>query len=188
MSLIESKITDRRFSHLIRKCIKAGYLEFTTYKTNIIGTPQGNIISPILANIYLHEFDKKITNLIPTFNICKASPACKEYKKLSKLNLKFKAKGNFDELRKTEKLKRTVTAYDSNFNKLKKLNYVRYADEFLIGIKGTHGDSKMILDNVITYLDELKLVINTDKSKILNMNNDRTEFLGVRFRKFQRRL
>jgi len=106
MKLIEEKITDRRFTQLIRKCLKAGYLEFTIYKTNIIGTQQGNIISPILANIYLHEFDKRIESLIPTFNIGKASPATKDYARLSRLILRFKKEGNFDELRKTVKLRR----------------------------------------------------------------------------------
>jgi len=188
MRIIEDKITDRRFTRLIRKCLKVGYLDFTVHKTNIIGTPQGNVVSPILANIYLHEFDKRIIGLIQNFNTGKSSPASKEYSKYSKLILRYKKEGNFDDLRKTDKLRRSVVAYDFKSDKFKLLKYVRYADDFLIGVKGSHDDCKMILENVKIFMNDLKINVNTDKSKILNLNNENTEFLGIRFRRFHRQL
>jgi len=188
MKLIEDKITDRRFTHLIRKCLKAGYLDFTTHKTNIIGSPQGNIISPILANIYLHELDKRIVGLFQNFNTGKCSPVTKEYRKYSHLIFKFKREGKFDDLRKINKLRRTVAVHDFKSDKFKVLKYVRYADAFLIGVKGSHNDCKTVLEDVKMFMDDLKINMNTDKSKIINLNSEHTEFLGTRFRRFQHQL
>jgi len=61
--LLSNKISDQRFLQLIRKSLNAGYFDFREHKTDFVGTPQGNIISPILANIFLHELDKFVMDL-----------------------------------------------------------------------------------------------------------------------------
>lgn len=60
VGLIHSKIKDARLIKLIYKFLKAGYLEDWKYHKTYSGTPQGGIISPLLANIYLHV-DEKLT-------------------------------------------------------------------------------------------------------------------------------
>jgi retron-type reverse transcriptase len=77
MLLIEDKIIDRRFTKLIRKALSAGYFEFKVYKSNVIGTPQGSIISPILANIFLHQLDQFVLSLQDKFNKGKRAPRTK---------------------------------------------------------------------------------------------------------------
>jgi group II intron reverse transcriptase/maturase len=68
MGLLEKKIDDTKFLNVIRKMIKAGYVEEWKYHSTYSGTPQGGIISPILANIYLHELDCHVESLISAFN------------------------------------------------------------------------------------------------------------------------
>lgn len=59
MALMGQRISDRRTLKLIRKWLKAGVLEGGEIRETVVGTPQGGVISPLLANIYLHELDKK---------------------------------------------------------------------------------------------------------------------------------
>ena len=58
VEILSLRIKDERFLRLIRKFLKAGYLEDWKYHNTYSGTPQGGIISPILANIYLDQLDK----------------------------------------------------------------------------------------------------------------------------------
>ena len=58
MELLKKRIEDTQFLNLIRDILKAGYVEDWQYHKTYSGTPQGGIVSPILANIYLHEFDE----------------------------------------------------------------------------------------------------------------------------------
>lgn len=68
MKILEAKITDQRFTRLVRKALNAGYFEFKQFKHSIVGTPQGSIISPILCNVYMDKLDKYIETLKKEFN------------------------------------------------------------------------------------------------------------------------
>ena len=57
VGLLRRRIRDEHFLGLIWKFLKAGYMEGWEYHNTYSGTPQGSIISPILANVYLHELD-----------------------------------------------------------------------------------------------------------------------------------
>lgn len=59
MEMIEQRISDKRIQKLIRKWLKAGVMEEGEYKGSEIGAPQGGVISPLLSNIYLNNFDTK---------------------------------------------------------------------------------------------------------------------------------
>ena len=69
MSVLSERIKDTRFLDLIRKALNAGYMEFRTYSHSVAGTPQGSIISPILANIFLDKLDKFILELKEEFDV-----------------------------------------------------------------------------------------------------------------------
>jgi retron-type reverse transcriptase len=68
IEFLEKKIDDKRIVNVIRKMLKAGYLEAWRFNNTWSGTPQGGVISPILANIYLHELDIFMEDMMFQFN------------------------------------------------------------------------------------------------------------------------
>ena len=80
---IQKKIKDARLMKLIHKFLKAGYLEDFVYHNTYSGCPQGGIISPILANIYLHELDLYVAELNKGFQKPYKSRITAEYSRLS---------------------------------------------------------------------------------------------------------
>ena len=129
MTLIETKIRDKLFTKLIWKSLRAGYFEFHTPYNSIVGTPQGSIISPILANIFLHQLDIFVEGLQKDFNVGSNPRVNPEYTKIRYEKYKateagetLKAKELHQKLLTTE-----YTLYDDP--SYKRLYYVRYADD-----------------------------------------------------------
>ena len=69
IGILAERISDERFLRLIRKFLNAGYLEDWTFHNTFSGTPQGGIVSPILANIYLDRLDKFVMEYIKRFDV-----------------------------------------------------------------------------------------------------------------------
>src|SRR3989442_13139809 len=148
IKLLEQKIDDWRFIKIIRHMLKAGYMEDWRYQQTYSGTPQGGIVSPILANIYLHMLDCKIRQAIEVFNIGRRRKRNPTYKNLQGkirwmrkkvtretnperiANLKPSIKELSQQLRKMS----SIDPFDSQY---KRMRYARYADDFLIGIIGS---------------------------------------------------
>lgn len=179
MGIIENKILDRQFTKLIWKSLKVGYFEFKVYKSDIVGTPQGSIISPILCNIFMHQLDSFVESLKEEFDKGKNPKNNPIYKQHSYLMGQAKKKNDWVEFRKQLNLLRLVPSvnfYDPGY---RRLNYVRYADDWIIGIRGSLSETKLILDKVTAFCESIGLTISPTKTKITNLNKDRAKFLGV---------
>lgn len=147
VEIINAKIKDARLIKLIWKLVKAGYVEDWQYHATHSGTPQGGIISPIFANIYLHELDKFVAKLTEDFDQPRKQKFTDEYQKISnkldniRVQLK-KAEGDKrkEYIQRKKALRKELLKTPSKSQTDKRLRYIRYADDFIIGVCGSKED------------------------------------------------
>ena len=191
IGILAERISDERFLRLIRKFLRAGYIEEWTFHNTFSGTPQGGIISPILANIYLDRLDKYMMEYIRKFDKGKTT-ARKPYE--GRTNLDWQKKGAMEKLKVVkeeserkevvnqikviDKERLRIPSFDEMDDGYKRLKYVRYADDFLIGVIGSKEDSQRIKEDIKNFLmSELKLELSEDKTLITH-SKKAAKFLG----------
>lgn len=195
INILRKRIKDERFIRLMWKFLKAGYIENWQYSNTYSGTPQGGIISPILANIYMNELDTYIMNDLKVGFIANNEGTLIQNKVLNPVyrNLEYKMnklKKQIDECtdeverqyliaehKRTRKL-RNKEPYKLGLGEYKNLQYVRYADDFIIGILGSKEDCQNIKCNLSNYLTKaLKLELSSKKTLITH-SRDKARFLN----------
>lgn len=189
ISILRERISDERFLRLIRKFFNAGYVEDWKYNKTYSGTPQGGIISPILANIYLDKFDKYIKEYAAKFRKGDRRSINPEYWRLNnkKNRLKQKLQKTSDEQMRKSYLyeiaqlsKQMLStphkdAMDADF---RRLQYVRYADDFLISVIGSKSECETIKADITQFMrEQLKLELSDEKTLITHAQ-DKAKFLG----------
>ena len=189
ISILRERISDERFLRLIRKFLNAGYVEDWKYNKTYSGTPQGGIVSPILANIYLDKFDKYIKEYAAKFRKGDRRSINPDYWRLNnkKTRLKQKLLKTSDEQMRKSYLyeiaqlsKQMLStphkdAMDADF---RRLQYVRYADDFLISVIGSKSECETIKADITQFMrDRLKLELSDEKTLITHAQ-DKAKFLG----------
>ena len=197
IKLLERKIKDARLTKLIYKFLKAGYLEDWRYQNTYSRTPQGGIISPILANIYLHELDIFVMKLKADFDKAPETHLTYEYGVIQRKVRKLKAQINDAEgqervtlirLYKQTRQELLKTPCKSNTDKV--IKYIRYADDFLIGVNGSKEDAESIKRQLAEFIcQNLKMELSDEKTLITHSNTP-ARFLGydVRVRRDNKKL
>lgn len=192
VQILRRRITDEHFIGLIWKFLKAGYMENWVYHNTYSGTPQGSLISPILANIYLNELDVFMASYAQAFNRGTKRQINPAYKKPLDVRRGKQEWLKRNENKISEEKRREVTAQiqeinqylrtipygDPMDNEYRRVVYVRYADDFLIGVIGSKADAKQVKADVGMFIsNELHLEMSSEKTLITH-GNDFAHFLG----------
>lgn len=213
-AFLRKEINDQNIIDLYWKLVNAGYVNRGEKQIihNITGVSQGGILTPLFTNIYLHEFDIFMNNIKNEYHergggFSRAS----EYS--SGLYYVIKIKNKITELRQMFKTKQTPEVFENVKKQLKKLNkelkekskimiaksskrctknkiyYVRYADDWIVGITGKRKLATEVLEKIKQFFkEELLLEFSENKTKIIHAYRDKIKFLGTEIRSTTKKL
>jgi group II intron reverse transcriptase/maturase len=184
VSALAVKIHDGRFLQLINRMLQAGYLEDWRWNATLSGAPQGGIASPVLSNIYLDRFDQFVEQqLIPEYTRGKKRRTEPRYHRVESQIAKAKRHGDRDAVRALRRLRRRLPSQDPNDPDYRRLRYVRYCDDFLLGFAGPRRDAEEIKSKIGEFLrDELKLELSEPKTLITHATSQAARFLSYEIR------
>lgn len=179
LNSVGQSFKDNRFQKLLRKLLQAGYEEDGQLHRPTQGVPQGGIVSPILTNIVLHELDVFVEDeLIPEWTHGKTRRRNPEYKRYEQRITKAGRNGDKQLVRrlKTERRQHSSTLRaDPNYRRLR---YIRYADDFILGFNGSYEEAVQIKEAIETKLKVMGLTLNNEKTLITNSRKGRARILG----------
>ncbi|WP_329280945.1 reverse transcriptase/maturase family protein [Streptomyces sp. NBC_01451] len=180
LSILGEKIHDQRFLRLVRNMLTAGYLEDWRWGATLSGAPQGGAASPILSNIYLHKLDEFVeTVLIPEYTRGKRRARNPAYLELQNLLAKARRRGDRVQAHALRQRMVSLPSADPNDPGYRRLRYIRYADDHLLGFTGPKAEAEQIKQRLGQFLrDELKLELSQEKTLITHARTRAARFLG----------
>lgn len=180
LNTLARDIQDGRLLNLIRLGLKAGIVEDWTYKPTFSGTPQGGICSPILANIYMHELDTYIEDvLVPKYTRGKRRVVHSAYKQYEGPIARARKRGDQEAAKRLDQERRVYPSQDMHDPNYRRLSYVRYADDFMLGLIGTKAEAEAIKADIAAFLrDNLHLELSSQKTLITHAHTEHAKFLG----------
>ena len=179
VTLLSHTIHDNRFLKLVKDMLRAGYMDDWQYHRTYSGAPQGGIISPILSNIVLHELDKYVEDqLIPRHTRGERRQRNREYDRLWAAKQKAKQLGDKERFRALTKQLRQMPRHDPYDPDYRRLHYVRYADDFLLGFLGPQEEALAIKAELGYYLRQIGLTLSRDKTHVTHAREQAAKFLG----------
>lgn len=188
-----TQICDQPTCELIVKLIKAGYVDMSdvtsSKETSDIGTPQGSLISPVLCNIYMHALDLFVEKvLIERWNLGSERSYVQGYSSRKALTSEDKKlvqhypelEPQIARIKHNRWLETGNKSRDPQDPEFRRLRYIRYADDFMIGFTGPKSEAVAIMSSVKKFLEEhLKFQVNESKSHIAHSQDKGTMFLGT---------
>jgi group II intron reverse transcriptase/maturase len=180
LETLGEKIQDGRLLRLVRQMLQAGYLEDWVWNATLSGSPQGGVLSPILSNIYLHRLDMFVeTVLLPEYNRGVRRRHNPAYYRVQGALARARNRGDRAAVRALRKQLRNLPAQDPQDPAYRRLRYLRYADDTLLGFAGTKAEAEQIKARLGQFVrDDLKLELSEEKTLITHARTGAARFLG----------
>lgn len=180
LDTLGEKIHDNRLLRLVQNMLQAGYLEDWVWNATLSGSPQGGVLSPILSNIYLHRLDSFVeTVLLSEYNRGARRRHNPAYYRVQGALARARKRGDRAAVRALRKQLRSLPAQDPQDPDYRRLRYLRYADDTLLGLAGTKAEAEQIKARLAQFVrDDLKLELSEEKTLITHARTGAARFLG----------
>ena len=180
LATLGEKIRDNRLLRLIGQMLRAGYLEDWVWNATLSGAPQGGVLSPCLSNIYLDRLDKFVeTVLLPGYTRGVRRRSNPGHRRVTKAIYRARKRGDHAAVRALRKQQRSLPALDPCDPGYRRLRYIRYADDTLLGFTGPKAEAEEIKSRLAQFLrEDLKLELSEQKTLITHARTSVARFLG----------
>lgn len=180
VKILSRKIHDNRLLNLIEQGLKAGMIDDWKYHQTYSGTPQGGVLSPLLANIYLNELDHFVEDeLMPKWNKGDKRKPNPTYSSYSSRIQKAGKRQDYDEMNRLIQERRQLPSMDVQDPDFRRLKYIRYADDILLGFIGSRAEAEQIKATIGQFLKQnLNLTMSEEKTLITSARKEKALFLG----------
>ncbi len=187
--LLKKRIKDPNLISLYWKAVNAGYVNNGTLEPHsLTGVPQGGVLSPFLSNVYMHELDVFVEGLKTKYNKSSNRRGViqnPEYTAILKRLRSLRAKGDGKAIRKAELERELVPSVIRTGTRI---YYVRYADDWVIGVRGPRSLTQQIKEEAQAFLrNELNLELSQEKTAITHLPTNHAFFLGSIIRRQHRK-
>src|SRR3954469_24239503 len=143
LSILSEKVHDNRFLRLVHRMLTAGYLEDWMWNATLSGAPQGGVVSPILSNIYLHKLDTFVEQvLVPEYTRGGRRARNPEYLQLAYQLSQARRRGDRTLARTLRQRLHSLPSVEARDAGYRRLRYVRYADDHLLGFAGPRHEAE----------------------------------------------
>ena len=180
LGILAEKVKDNRFLRLMGQFLRSGYMEDWKYNTTLSGCPQGGILSPLLSNIYMDKFDQFMEeHILPAYNRGRKRAENKAYTALRKQMEKHIRHQDWKTVKELHKQRQSIPSKNTNDPAFRRLHYIRYADDWLLGFSGPKQEAIKVKEEIKIFLAErLKLALSEEKTLITHAKTEKARFLG----------
>ena len=180
LSILRKSIHDEPFMKLMSELLEAGDMEKWKFHTTLSGTPQGGGVSPLLATISLDRLDTYVEHeLLPEYNRGERRKGNPTYESVAAKARYARKQGRTKEAKLFRQHMQQLPSQDPDDPDFRRLKYVRYADDFLLGFVGPRSEAEEIKQKLEAFLrDHLKLELSRTKTLITHARTEKARFLG----------
>ena len=180
LATLGERVHDHRLLRLVSQMLAAGYLEDWVWGAALSGAPQGGVLSPCLSNIYLSRLDAFVeTVLMPEYTRGAHRKRNREHGRITAAIGRARKRGDHAAVRALRMQQRRLPGLDPYDPEYRRLRYVHYADDILLGFAGPRSEAEEIKRRLGQFLhEELVLELSETKTLITHARTSAARFLG----------